>query len=356
LRIAIISDAWHPQINGVVRTLDRTRQELEDQGHTVCMITPDLFRSIPCPTYPEIQVALFPGRAMKGILDHFRPEAIHIATEGTLGMAAKRYCRRRDLRFTTSFHTRFPEYIRLRIGVPVGWGYVLLRRFHSAAVRTFVATPSLKQDLEGRGFSNLALWGRGVDTDLFRPYPDARLEGNRPIFLYAGRVAVEKNIEAFLRLDLPGTKYVVGDGPDLKKLKRRYPDVVFTGYRTGEPLARTYAAADVFVFPSRTDTFGLVVLEAMASGVPVAAYPVIGPKDIIRNGETGCVHEDLREAAMLALGNAGRAACRRYAEKYSWSRNTDRFFELLAPNEVPASSGTVKFARAAGASPARSRH
>ncbi|HEC12579.1 MAG TPA: glycosyltransferase family 1 protein [Acidiferrobacteraceae bacterium] len=329
MRIIIVADAWYPQINGVVRTLDQTRLELEKKGYSVLMVTPNLFHTVPCPTYPEIRLAIRPGPKVGRLIEHFRPQAIHIATEGTLGMAARRYCLRTRRPFTTSLHTRFPEYVNLRSGIPVRWGYAWLRHFHRPAARTLVTTPSLKQELTGKGFTHLEVWGRAVDTTLFKPYTKVTLSGRGPIFMYTGRVAVEKNLEAFLKLHLPGTKYIVGDGPDLKKLKARYPDVHFTGYKTGAELARHYSAADVFVFPSLTDTFGLVILEAMACGLPVAAYPVQGPKYIIQQGITGYIDEDLREAALMAL-KLDRSQCRAFAVQMSWKENTERFLQWLS--------------------------
>lgn len=331
MKILIVTDAWFPQVNGVVRTLSTVAEELREMGHRVEVISPDSFKTIPCPTYPEIRLALFPKIRIKRILEEFKPDAIHIATEGPLGWAARRLCLRRGLPFTTSFHTKFPEYIHARFRVPVRWGYALMRRFHRPSKGVMVATRSLAKTLEGVGFDNIKMWTRGVDTDLFQPR-DKTIFGNRnrPVFLFCGRVAVEKNIEAFLALDLPGTKVVVGDGPLMDSLKTRYPDTVFTGYKKGEELARHVAAADVFVFPSLTDTFGLVLLEALASGVPVAAYPVTGPIDVILDEAVGCLDTDLAKAATTAL-EKDPAACRAYAEGYSWRACADLFFGNLAP-------------------------
>ncbi len=328
MKIAIVTDAWHPQVNGVVTTLTQTRKELVRLGHEVLVIAPPDFRTVPCPTYPEIRLALLPGRMLERRLDAFEPEGLHIATEGPLGLAARRWALRNRQPFTTSFHTRFPEYIRLRFGIPLRATYAWLRWFHHPARTIMVATPSLRAELAARGFEHLALWSRGVDTELFRPRDKAFLDAPRPIFLYLGRVAIEKNIEAFLRLNLPGTKYVVGDGPDHKSLRAKYPEVRFTGYRVGEELARHLAAADVFVFPSRTDTFGLVLIEALACGVPVAAYPVPGPADIIENGVTGCLHDDLETAARRALA-LDPARCRAEALKYTWAACTQQFLAHL---------------------------
>ena len=281
MRILIVSDAWLPQVNGVVRTLSTVQRELQAMGHVVEVMGPDRFRTIPCPTYPEIRLALFPGRRLAGLIDGFAPQAIHIATEGPLGMAARRWCLKHRLPFTTAYHTRFPEYVRARLLFPLAWTYAILRRFHGKSSGVMVATRSIRADLERRGFGNIRDWTRGVDLALFHPAKKRPTDLAHPIFAFVGRVAVEKNIEAFLDLDLPGTKLVVGDGPQLDQLKRRYPRVHFAGAHAGEALAGWFAAADVFVFPSRTDTFGLVMLEALASGLPVAAYPVPGPLDVV---------------------------------------------------------------------------
>lgn len=330
VRIALVSDAWQPQVNGVVRTLNTTLGHLAQAGHTVTAITPLDFRTVPCPTYPDIRLALWPARGVARRLDAFAPDAIHIATEGPLGLSARRYCLRRDLPFTTSFHTQFPEYIRLRAPVPVSWTYALLRRFHAPAVRTMVPTPSQRDQLLARGFGNLALWSRGVDLGVFNPADPIRYELPRPIAIYMGRVAVEKNIEAFLNLDGPGSKLVIGDGPDLQRLRARYPACHFLGPKFGRELARHLAGGDVFVFPSRTDTFGLVLLEAMACGLPVAAYPVQGPIDIVAQGETGVLSEDLGAAIAQAL-QLSREACMAQAARYSWASCTATFAANLAP-------------------------
>jgi glycosyltransferase involved in cell wall biosynthesis len=329
MRIALATDAWSPQINGVVRTLAITVAELARAGHAVKVVHPGLFRTLPCPTYPEIRLALFPYRKLALKLAQFRPDAVHIATEGPVGAAAHRWCRRHRQPFTTSYHTQFPEYVRARAPVPLAVTYAHLRRFHGAAARTLVATPSMRRQLEDRGFRNLALWTRGVDTALFRPREPRQSDQRRPLWLYFGRVAVEKGIEDFLELDVPGTKLVVGGGPAEAELRARYPQAVFTGFRYGEELAELVAQADVFVFPSRTDTFGLVLLEAMACGVPVAAYPVTGPIDVVVNGVTGVLDEDLRAAALGAL-RLDRAACRLHAEGFTWSAATQQFLAHLA--------------------------
>lgn len=332
MRIAVATDAWKPQTNGVVTTLKTTAHILEQLGHEVRLFTPQPFKTVPLPTYPDIRLALFPYRRLAADLDVFAPQAIHIATEGPIGKAVRRYCLRRKLRFTTSYHTQFPEYLRLRYPVPLQLSYLYFRWFHAPAERTLVPTPSMQQRLTEHGFKNVMVWSRGVDVHLFQPYGKGGLDGKRPIFIYVGRVAVEKNIEAFLSLDLPGSKYVVGDGPDREMLEKKHPDVCFTGFRYGEELARTVAAADVFVFPSLTDTFGLVMLEAMACGVPVAAYPVTGPKDVVIDGVTGCLDEDLRRAALRAL-EINPENPRDFSLSNSWHEATSQFLSNLAPNE-----------------------
>lgn len=330
MNIVIITDAWQPQVNGVVRTLETTARMLTDMGHRVDFITPADFRSLPCPTYPEIRLALVSwGRVARRIED-LAPDAIHIATEGPLGWAARHYCLQRHLPFTTAFHTRFPEYVHARIRLPLALSYTVMRQFHAPAERTMVATASLESDLAARGFDHLARWGRGVDIELFRPRPGPFLNAPRPIYLYVGRVAIEKNVRDFLDLCLAGSKFVVGDGPQMAELQRQYPDVHFVGAKFGEELAQHYAAADVFVFPSRTDTFGLVLLEALASGVPVAAYPVTGPKDVINGAPVGCLDENLGRAARNALKIEPRA-CRDFALQHAWQAATEQFLHNLAP-------------------------
>lgn len=338
MHIAIVTDAWLPQINGVVTTLTRTAAELEALGHEVTFISPQGLRSIPCPTYPEIRLALRPGRHVHKRLDDSQPDAIHIATEGPLGLAARRYCLRQGLRFTTAYHTRFPEYVRLRLPLPLALGYAFVRWFHRPATRTLVTTPSMRHDLKARGLTHLELWSRGVDTALFRPYGKGVLNLPRPIHLYVGRVAVEKNLDAFLSLDLPGSKVVIGDGPDMQRMRNTYPEAHYTGYLTGEPLARHLADADVFVFPSRTDTFGLVLLEAMACGVPVAAFPVPGPRDLINNHFNGYLDEDLGQAIKQAR-TVSPEHCRNFALGYSWGQAARQFLSHLVPARVVASQG-----------------
>jgi glycosyltransferase involved in cell wall biosynthesis len=335
VRLALITDAWLPQVNGVVRTLGHTIREIEAAGHEVTVISPADFRTIPCPTYPEIRLSLFAGRAVRRRLEMLAPDAVHVATEGPLGLAARNWCVRRNRPFTTAYHTQFPEYVRARFPVPLSLGYAAVRWFHGRASRTLVTTQSMQRLLESRGFGRLAVWGRGVDTDLFRPRDRRFLDLPRPIWLYFGRIAVEKGVEDFLALDLPGTKLVVGGGPAAADLQRRYPDAVFAGYRYGEDLATHIAASDVFVFPSRTDTFGLVLLEAMACGVPVAAYPVTGPIDVVVRGVTGVLSEDLRAAAMAAL-QLSPEACRAHALQHSWAAATRQFLANLAIPEAEA--------------------
>jgi glycosyltransferase involved in cell wall biosynthesis len=334
-RLIIVSDAWYPQINGVVRTLDRTREELERLGLKVEVIGPDRFRTIPCPTYPEIRLAVNALWTLPKMLAERMPAAVHIATEGPLGSAARRWCVKRGHPFSTSFHTRFPEYIHARCGLPVGITYSWMRKFHGAAAVTMVTTPTMEEDLTGRGFGNLAIWSRGVDLELFRPQPKELLDLPRPIFMNVGRVAVEKNIGAFLDLALPGTKVVVGGGPQLEQLRAEYPEVKFLGPKTGQDLAAHFAAADVFVFPSKTDTFGLVLLEALASGVPVAALPVPGPIDVIGDAPCGVLDDDLQRAAMAAL-EIDPALCRAHAERFSWEACTRQFLGHIQPPAEPA--------------------
>ncbi len=330
MRIAIVTDAWKPQVNGVVQTLSKTRDELIRAGHDVTMVTPEGRRTVPLPTYPEIRLSLFCGRAVRRELDKFDPDCVHIATEGPLGLAARRYCNRFKLPFTTAYHTQFPEYVRARAPIPIAVTVALLRWFHGPAVRTMVPTDAIRAKLEDRGFNDVVIWSRGVDTRLFTPKNPFAYDLPRPIWICMGRVAVEKNIEQFLGLDLPGSKVIIGDGPDRERLAGQYPDCHFLGYRFGEELARHLAGGDVFVFPSRTDTFGLVMLEAMACGLPVAALPVDGPIDVIRSGETGILSEDLGHACLEAL-ELRREDCRAYAESRSWRRSTRQFERYLAP-------------------------
>ena len=330
MKILVVTDAWLPQINGVVRTLEIVARELEALGHHVEVIGPDAFWTVPLPTYSEIRLAIGAGKKLGKIIEAAEPDAIHIATEGSLGWAARNHCVRNGVQFTTSFHTRFPEYLAKRFPFPTSWSYAILRRFHAPSAAVMVATPSIEAALRARGFTNLRRWSRGVDTDLFRPRDKAFLSDARPIALYVGRVAVEKNLDAFLSIPRPGTKYVVGAGPQLPDLRRRYPDVRFVGPKEGEELARYYAAADVFVFPSRTDTFGLVLLESLAAGVPVAAYPVPGPIDVLDGADVACLDEDLGVAMDRALG-IPPDRCRTFAMKFSWAASAQQFLNNLRP-------------------------
>lgn len=328
MRIAIASDAWSPQVNGVVSTLQRTREQLIAEGHEVLMITPEGRRTFPCPTYPEIRLTLLQGRKIARELDAFRPDCIHIATEGTIGFAVRRYCRKRSYPFTTAYHTQFPEYVRARVPIPLSWTVALLRWFHRPAARILVASNSIHNLLEHRGFRNVVIWTRGVDTAVFAPGNAHDYELPRPIWVNVGRVSVEKNIEEFLELRLPGSKVVIGDGPDRVRLMQAHPECYFPGYRFGPELAAHLAGADVFVFPSKTDTFGLVMLEAMACGVPVAALPVTGPVDVVQHGITGVLNQDLAKACAEAL-QLDRQACRNHALGRSWSRATHQFLSHL---------------------------
>jgi glycosyltransferase involved in cell wall biosynthesis len=328
MHLLLVTDAWFPQVNGVVRTLDTLTRELAGRDHRVTVLSPERFRTIPCPSYPEIRLALASPAAVAGAIDQARPQAVHIATEGPLGLLVRAHCRRRGHPFTTSLHTRFPEYIHARWRLPTGWTYRFMRWFHHGAVRTMVATASVEEELRTRGFRSLVRWSRGVDTELFRPRDKTFLDLPRPIGLYVGRVAVEKNVEDFLKLDWPASKVVVGDGPQLAELRARYPQVLFVGVKTGEDLARHFAAADVFVFPSRTDTFGLVLLEALASGVPVAAYPVPGPLDVVGDTGAGCLDEDLGRAVRRALAIRPEV-CRSRAQRFSWANSAGQFLNNL---------------------------
>jgi len=326
--VLIVTDAWYPQINGVVRTLDKTAEELRKLGIEVHFITPADYRTVPMPGYSEIGLSLTTRGPVVRRVEELRPEAIHIATEGPLGWIVRRYCLRNGIPFTTAYHTQFPEYVRARIPFPLWASYGIVRTFHRPAAACLVGTPYIRAVLAERGLTNVEVWTKGVDTELFSPSRRQKLPYPGPVFLYVGRVAVEKNVEAFLTLDLPGTKLVVGDGPSLKAMKAAYPAVHFLGARHGEDLARLFASADVFVFPSRTDTFGLVLLEALASGTPVAAYPVTGPIDVIGKAPVGVLDNDLRAAALKAL-EVSRDASRAYAEQFSWAKSTEQFLAHL---------------------------
>jgi glycosyltransferase involved in cell wall biosynthesis len=328
MKILIVTDAWEPQVNGVVRTLKQTRRELVKLGHDVDLLTPLEFRTLPCPTYPEIRLSMFPAQRVRRRIAEAMPTALHIATEGPLGMAARAYAVKHGLPFTTAYHTRFPEYVRARFGIPLGLTYRFLRWFHGPSRAILVPTNVVKRDLEAWRFERVVLWSRGVDLDVFKPGPALPNDAAPPVFLCVGRVAVEKNIEAFLDLDLPGTKWVAGDGPLLAALKKKHPDVRFTGVMNQAELASLYNAANVFVFPSRTDTFGLVLLEAMACGCPVAAYPVTGPIDVIGDSPAGALDDDLRAACLRAL-KIDRTLARKHAERFSWEACSRQFLDYL---------------------------
>jgi glycosyltransferase involved in cell wall biosynthesis len=328
MRILIATDAWHPQVNGVVRTLTSLARSARKLGVDIEVLSPEGFPTIPLPSYPGLRVALPSRRQIARRIKDAKPDAIHIATEGPIGHRTRAYCLRHDWPFTTSYTTRFPEYISARWPIPERLIYAGLRRFHRAAAVTMVATPSLEAELAARGFTKIGRWTRGVDTELFRPDRAIKLPFPRPIFACVGRVAVEKNLEAFLSLDLPGTKIVIGTGPQEDELKRRFPDAKFLGLIENGKLAAHLAAADVFVFPSRTDTFGVVQLEALASGVPIAAFPVTGPKDIVGGHPVGALDEDLRAACLAAL-KLSRETCRNFALQYSWENSARQFIGHL---------------------------
>jgi glycosyltransferase involved in cell wall biosynthesis len=328
MRVLIATDAWHPQINGVVRSLEHVGNELRRQAIDVQFLTPQGFKTIPMPTYDEIRLSLVSPWTISRRVTDSEPTHVHIATEGPIGLMVRSHCVRRRKLFTTSYHTRFPEYLAARLPVPTHLSYRFLRWFHNAARGVMVATQTLEDTLKAHGFANLMRWSRGVDTDLFRPRPTSVLDLPRPIFLSVGRVAVEKNLDAFLSLDLPGSKVIVGDGPARSSLQQRFPDAHFLGAKEGEALAEIFASCDVFVFPSKTDTFGIVLLEAMASGLPVAAYPVMGPLDVVGDTGAGVLDNDLRTAAMAALGISGEH-CRKVALTYSWAESAKQFADNL---------------------------
>lgn len=348
MKLLLFTDAWFPQVNGVVRTLNMVTQALERAGDSVEIISPADFKTFPCPTYPEIRLAIGAGGAIKRRLQRGDFDGVHIATEGPIGYAARRACVRQNIHFTTAYHTKFPEYVNARAPIPLSWLYKAIGWFHRPSDGVMVATPTLRDELAANGFTNLKQWSRGVELSLFKPYPKTVLPAlndlKRPLLTYVGRVAVEKNIGAFLDIEHDGTKMVVGDGPMLASLQKAYPDVVFVGAKSGEELAQHYAASDVFVFPSKTDTFGLVMLEALASGVPVAAYRVPGPLDVVGpNGNgvlghfdkpIGALRDDLKDAIDLAL-KAAPDDCRAYANNFSW----DQCAALFRENLVDAQHG-----------------
>ncbi|HEY0293197.1 MAG TPA: glycosyltransferase family 1 protein [Hansschlegelia sp.] len=327
MRVLVVTDTWRPQVNGVVRTIEQIVLGAPKFGAEITLLTTEGFRTVPLPTYPEIRLAIVGARQVGRIIDAAAVDHVHISTEGPLGLAARRACLRAGRSFTTSYHTRFPEYVRRRVPIPEWLTYAWLRWFHNAGDGVMVATQSLADELAARGFRRLLRWTRGVDADRFRPRPGADVFGSpRPVFLFVGRVATEKNLEAFLSLDLPGSKVIVGDGPARAALEAAFPDALFAGVIEGERLVDAYASADVFVFPSRTDTFGIVILEALASGLPVAAFPVGGPADILQGSEAGVLDEDLRRAALAAL-DIPREIPRALALKHGWDEPTRLFVE-----------------------------
>jgi glycosyltransferase involved in cell wall biosynthesis len=339
-RITIVTDAWAPQVNGVVRTLEATASALRARGDEVTFITPQDFKTIPCPTYAEISLAINMVPRLGQLIEQSKPDFLHISTEGPLGIGARLYCSRRGLKFSTAYHTKFPEYVHARFRIPLKLSYGFMRWFHKPSTAVMCATQSIAMEIGARGINRLAVWSRGVDLELFRPHvanigaTDILAGYPRPLWLYVGRVSVEKSVEDFLKLDLEGTKLVIGDGPQLEELKEKYPGALFTGALFGKDLAAHYAASDVFVFPSRTDTFGLVIIEALASGLPVAAYPVPGPIDIIADTGAGVLSEDLAEAARQAL-KVPRLTCRALAQQYSWENCTQQFRANLTAYRSP---------------------
>jgi glycosyltransferase involved in cell wall biosynthesis len=349
LKIITVTDAWTPQVNGVVRTIEASNRELQRAGHAAVVIGPDQFLSVPCPGYAEIRLAVLPrlgvARRLAAALAGGEEVAVHVATEGPLGRAASRWCRRHEVPFSTAYHTRFPQFLQAMYRVPEAWTYAAMRRFHREASVVMAPTPTVARELREHGIDKVALWTRGVDTDRFRPALPLPLDLPKPIFLYVGRVSVEKNIGDFLTADLPGSKVVAGEGPALPMLKRRFPEAHYLGILPAAELARLYSTADVFVFPSRSDTFGLVLLEALACGTPVAAYPVQGPADVIGRANVGVMHEDLRMAALAAL-KIDRGACRDFALEHSWAAATRQFLGLQRPvrfahGRAPAVSGNA---------------
>jgi glycosyltransferase involved in cell wall biosynthesis len=330
LKILIVTDAWEPQVNGVVRTLKMTCRELQHLGHQVEFLSPLAFRSFPCPTYPEISLALSSQRNVACKIDAFAPDCLHIATEGPLGWIARAIAIKRGWAFTTAYHSRFPEYLHARFRIPTRWSYALLRKFHNAARFNLTPTMGIVNDLHQRGFANPRLWTRGVDFGIFQPEGPRMTRGKAPVFLHVGRLAVEKQVDAFLKLDLPGEKWVAGDGPERERLHKQYPDVKWFGVLDGTSLARLYRSADVFVFTSITDTFGLVMLEAMACGTPVAAFPVAGPIDVVKAPQAGILDTDLRRACLAAL-DVPREGVLAHAATFSWARASEQLLSALQP-------------------------
>ncbi len=330
-KIAIVTDAYFPHISGVATTIQATCKELEKRGHVVKIISPrDFPVKFPCPFYPEIDLTVDLSGKLGKMLDEFQPDSLHLSVEGPLGLSARAYAKKRGLHYTTAYHTRFPEYVQTYIGIPAAWVYAYARWFHNGGDAVMVAAESLRKELDGHGFKNLVIWNRGVDSELFTPENPLPLAGERPIFMYMGRVSLEKNLEAFLKLDLPGTKYIVGDGPAKAMLEKKYPKAIFTGYKFGKELAQHLAAADVFVFPSLTDTLGLVMLEANACGVPVATLPSQASSSVIREGENGIVSSDLKDACLRAL-KLSREKVRQIALEGGWKEPTDLFYKNLVP-------------------------
>lgn len=368
MRILLATDAWAPQVNGVVQTLGEVVQHLRSQGHEVKVIHPGLFKTVPCPSYKEIRLALWPWARIRQELLHFRPQAVHVATEGPIGLSTRCLAIRMKMPFTTAYHTQFPEYVKARTGIPVGWTAAVLRWFHRPAKAVMVPTQTVIQTLERRGMANCVLWQRGVDLSLFNPQPSLarqhlayspknlanddskqleiirQLDASaieKPVFLYAGRVAVEKNLPAFLELNLPGEKWIAGDGPARRALQKRFPNARWFGMLNHAALSELYKHADVFVFPSQTDTFGLVMLEAMASGCPVAAFPVPGPLDVVGDSAAGILDWDLKAAALKAL-SIDKDTTRRHASRFTWSQCAQQFLEHLAPIEQNVAQGATR--------------
>jgi glycosyltransferase involved in cell wall biosynthesis len=335
MRIAIVSDAWAPQVNGVVTTLLDLRQRLQVRGHDVAVIEPSMFRRLRCPGYPEIELAWRAGAEVQRRLAAHRPEAIHIATEGPLGLAARAHCGRAGLPFTTAFHSRFPEFLTAAFGIPAHWGYAAMRRFHAPSSGVMVPSAGTLRILCAHGFVNLRRWSHGIDLALFQPRPNTSLAWPRPVFLFVGRISPEKNLEAFLRLALPGSKVVCGSGPYLERYRHDYPEVHWVGSVPRHQLVDYYRAADSFVYPSRTDTFGLVMLEALACGTPVAAFPVEGPLDVVGDSDGGVLDHDLRRAALRSLA-VPRERARARAIEFDWERVASEFVSHLAPIERDA--------------------
>ena len=328
MKILIVTDAWTPQINGVVRTLQMTVRELRALGHRVELLSPDQFHSMACPGYAEIRLALASRRTVRRRMLALAPDALHVATEGPLGIHARAVAIEQGWPFTTAYHTRFPEYLRARLPIPLSVSYAFLRRFHDAGTATLAATPAIVDDLRAHGFAAPRAWSRGVDTALFNPDGPREPRGAAPVFLHVGRIAVEKQVDEFLKLDLPGEKWVVGDGPERPRLQSTYPEARWFGALQGEALARVFRSADVKVFTSVTDTFGLVLVEAMASGTPVAAFPVAGPIDVVGRSGGGVLDADLRRACLAALA-LPREGARAHAMGFSWAAATRQFVDAL---------------------------